>query len=116
MDSNGARPRRSANALYNLVENGEVLSLDAANEQYEGEWVLFLVTAETENHAISHGRVLTHHKSRRQITRDYLRVRARYPNACLYPFFATRWITTGEEARKFLAELKFDEKRIHAGW
>jgi hypothetical protein len=116
MDRNDARPRRSANALYNLVENGEILSLDAANERHDGEWLLFLVTGENENHAISHGRVLTHHKSRGQITRDYLHVRARYPDACLYRFFAARRITTGEEARKFLAELNFGEKRIHAWW
>jgi hypothetical protein len=116
MDRNGASPRRSATALYHLVENGEVLSVDAANEQYDGEWVLFLVTARDENHAISHGRVLHHHKSRRQIYYSTRRVWARYPDAHLFVFFATRRITDINEARKFLAELKFDEKRIHAWW
>ena len=113
MSSKQTRAVRRRFSLAELTAS-EPLSMDEVNARYAGEWVLLLETAWDELHEPSHGYVLDHSKSRRQISRTIRRVDAVDPTARLYTFVAGPRIRTGEEARKLLKEIAANWTDKHA--
>src|SRR5204863_491387 len=71
------RTAHQINSLNDLVERTESLSVDEANNRYEGEWILLLVTDQDERRNTTRGCVLAHSTSEAQITRAIRRIRAK---------------------------------------
>jgi hypothetical protein len=115
MASNPPRTRRARFSLADLTA-GEPLSLDEVRTRFDGEWVLLLETAWDELQEPTHGHVLCHSKSRRDISKVLKQVDTLDARAPVYIFLAGPRIRTGEEARKFIAQLAANWTDKHAWW
>jgi len=108
-----ARAAHQDNSLNDLVQRAESLSIDEANNRYEGEWILLLMTDQDERRNTTRGCVLARGKSEVQITRAIRRIRSKQPDALLHTFVAGRRVMSGEAARQYLANLAISGQAIH---
>ena len=113
MAAKRTRTAHQNNSLNDLVERTESLSVDEANNRYEGEWILLLVTDQDQRRNTTRGCVLAHSTSEAQITRVIRRIRAKQPDALLHTFLAGRRVMTGEAARQYLANLAISGQAVH---
>ena len=93
----------------------ELISVDEASDRYPLEWILLKVTRFSEAHEMSHGYVLAHTKSRKQISKVIARSDREDPGALLYTFLGGTKVLSQEEWRRRLDELA-DQPYINAHW
>ena len=93
----------------------QTLSVDDVSALYNGEWVLMKVTGLDEQHHITHGQVLHHSPSRKEISRYVRRSRRQDPHAHLYIFPGGTRTVSGEQLREMLAKAA-KEDYMNARW
>jgi hypothetical protein len=93
----------------------ELLSIDEVNDRFPGEWILLRIARRNEREQVTHGYVLAHTKSRKQISNVLRRVDEEAARIPVYVFVGgTRMLSQDEWLRR-LSELA-DKPYINAHW
>jgi len=93
----------------------ELLSIDEVNDRFPGEWILLNVARTDERDRVTHGYVLAHTRSRKQVSKVIKRVDQEDPTAHLYIFVGGTRVLSLEEWQRRLAELA-DKPYVNAHW
>jgi hypothetical protein len=94
---------------------GELLNIDEVNDRFPREWILLKVARTDERDRVTHGYVLAHTRSRKQVSKGVKRVEQEDPAAHLYIFVGGTRVLSLEEWRTRLAELP-DKPYVNAHW